>query len=227
MKKVIRMDERRPVVVVLAAGQGCRFKGPGHKLHQELKAGETVLQRTVAQVRAAGLPWVIVTTQAMQDQVQSLVLRLDQLVVLPERGVQGQVLPVGMGHSIAAGVSATGDAPGWVLLPGDMPSICPDTLLAVAEGLGEQAVAFAQHRGRSGQPLAFSAELYSDLVGLQGDEGARRLVARYPAVGIEVPDPGVLESVDTLEDLQRLRERELTGHLGHAAHAAAVGSTWT
>ena len=199
------MDERRPVVVVLAAGQGCRFKGPGHKLQQELKAGETVLQRTVAQVRASGLPWVIVTTQAMQDQVQSLVQQLDQLVVLPERGVQGQVLPVGMGHSIATGVSATGDAPGWVLLPGDMPTISPGTLRAVAEGLGEQAVAFAQHRGRGGQPLAFSAELYSDLVGLQGDEGARRLVARYPASVVEVDDPGVLIDVDTEADLESVR----------------------
>ncbi len=221
------MDERRPVVVVLAAGQGCRFKGPGHKLHQELRAGETVLQRTVAHVRAAGLPWVIVTTQAMQDQVQNLVQRLDQLVILPERGVQGQVLPFGMGHSIAAGVSASGDAPGWVLLPGDMPSVSPETLCAVAEGLGEQAVAFAQYRGRSGQPLAFSAELYSDLVGLQGDEGARRLVARYPAVGIEVPDPGVLESIDTLEDLQRMRARERADAAGAANHGEAFSGPWS
>lgn len=213
------MNERRPVVVVLAAGQGCRFKGPGHKLHQELRAGETVLQRTMSQVRASGLPWVIVTTKGMQDQVQSLVPRPDQLVVLPERGVQGQVLPVGLGHTIAAGVSATGDAPGWVLMPADMPGVRPETLRAVAEGLGEQAVAFAQHRGRSGHPLAFSAELYSDLVGLQGDEGARRLVARYPAIGIEVPDPAVLESVDTLEDLQRLREQE--------AASAMASSTWS
>ncbi len=220
------MDERRPVVVVLAAGQGSRYKGPGHKLHQELRAGETVLQRTVAQVRASGLPWVLVTTQAMKDPVQCLVSRLDQLVVLPERGVQGQVLPVGMGHSIAAGVSASGDAPGWVLMPGDMPGVMPDTLRAVAEGLGEQAVAFAQHRGRSGQPLAFSAELYSDLVGLQGDEGARRLVARYPAVGVEVPDPAVLESIDTLEDLQRMREREAVGSTQAMLQGTSVAGTW-
>jgi molybdenum cofactor cytidylyltransferase len=220
------MDERRPVVVVLAAGQGSRYKGPGHKLHQELRAGETVLQRTVAQVRASGLPWVVVTTQAMKDPVQCLVSRLDQLVVLPERGVQGQVLPVGMGHSIAAGVSASGDAPGWVLMPGDMPGVMPDTLRAVAEGLGEQAVAFAQHRGRSGQPLAFSAELYSDLVGLQGDEGARRLVARYPAVGVEVPDPAVLESIDTLEDLQRMREREAVGSTQAMLQGTSVAGTW-
>ena len=30
------MSKRRPVVVVLAAGRGMRFRGPGHKLMQQL-----------------------------------------------------------------------------------------------------------------------------------------------------------------------------------------------
>jgi molybdenum cofactor cytidylyltransferase len=40
---------------------------------------------------------------------------------------------------------------------------------------------------------------------LTGDEGARRLVARYPAHGVEVDDPGVLIDVDTQDDLIALR----------------------
>jgi molybdenum cofactor cytidylyltransferase len=40
---------------------------------------------------------------------------------------------------------------------------------------------------------------------LTGDEGARRLVARYPAQGVEVDDPGVLLDVDTEDDLARVR----------------------
>ena len=43
-------------------------------------------------------------------------------------------------------------------------------------------------------------------MGLQGDEGARRLVARYPAHGVEVDDPGVLLDVDTELDLQQVRQ---------------------
>jgi molybdenum cofactor cytidylyltransferase len=40
---------------------------------------------------------------------------------------------------------------------------------------------------------------------LQGDEGARRLVARYPAHGVDVCDPGVLLDVDTEADLEQVR----------------------
>jgi molybdenum cofactor cytidylyltransferase len=55
--------------------------------------------------------------------------------------------------------------------------------------------------------VAFAAELYSELATLSGDEGARRLTARYPAFGVEVEDAGVLVDVDTLEDLSALRAR--------------------
>jgi molybdenum cofactor cytidylyltransferase len=37
---------------------------------------------------------------------------------------------------------------------------------------------------------------------LSGDEGARRLVARYPAYGIELDDAGVLVDIDTVADLE-------------------------
>jgi molybdenum cofactor cytidylyltransferase len=58
---------------------------------------------------------------------------------------------------------------------------------------------------RRGHPVGFATELYSELVTLSGDEGARRLVARYPAYGLEVEDSGVLVDVDTTADLERLR----------------------
>jgi molybdenum cofactor cytidylyltransferase len=40
---------------------------------------------------------------------------------------------------------------------------------------------------------------------LSGDEGARRIVARYPAIGVDVDDPGVLLDLDTEADLLALR----------------------
>ena len=67
-------------------------------------------------------------------------------------------------------------------------------------------VVYAQYRGRRGHPVAFAAELYSELIQLRGDEGARRVMARYPAHGQEVDDPGVLMDVDTAADLQAARK---------------------
>ena len=91
------------------------------------------------------------------------------------------------------------------MLPGDMPVVKTETLLEVARELAHHAVVFAQHRGVRGHPVGFSAELYSELTALRGDEGARRLVARYPAIGVEVDDPGVLIDVDTEADLESVR----------------------
>ena len=59
--------------------------------------------------------------------------------------------------------------------------------------------------------MAFSAELYSELAALSGDEGARRLIARYPAMGVELDDPGVLVDVDTQADLDGVRRFDGVG----------------
>ena len=191
-----------PVVVVLAAGRGSRFRGPAHKLTQPLGA-TSVLDTTLRHALASQLPIVVVTTAGMVGIAQRIVATRD-IVVLPEVGTSGSE-PLGMGYSIACGVSARPNAAGWLILPGDMPMVLPSTLQAVARELAHHPVAYAQHRGQRGHPVGFSAELYSELVALVGDEGARRLVARYPAHGVEVSDPGVLVDIDTEADLERLR----------------------
>ncbi|CAM3840413.1 nucleotidyltransferase family protein [Roseateles saccharophilus] len=201
------MMKRRPAVVVLAAGRGSRFRGPGHKLEQNLggaSGAETLLARSLRHAIATRLPVVVVTTPALAPAVHQLVAARD-IVTLPERDAQGRLQPVGMGHSIVAGVSATGDADGWLILPADMPLVRPATIMAVAEGLERYPVCYAQYRGIQGHPVGFGTELYSELVALSGDEGARRIVARYAAQPIEVDDPGVHIDVDTAEDLARLR----------------------
>ncbi len=207
------MTKRRPAVIVLAAGRGMRFLGQGHKLGQLMGAGlepaagqaaDTVLAHTVAHAIETGLRVVVVTTQNLTPLVHPLVAARD-IVSIPELDSQGRPTPIGMGFSIAAGVAATGDADGWLIVPGDMPMLRSSSILAVAAALEHYPVAYAQHHGRRGHPVGFSAELYSELVDLHGDEGARRIVARFPSQAVDVEDPGVLIDVDTVEDLARLQ----------------------
>jgi molybdenum cofactor cytidylyltransferase len=189
-----------PVVVVLAAGKGSRFEGAGHKLAQSL--GEsTVLGSTLAQVIASHLAVVVVTTAPLAADAAQFVARRDVLVVTEAQAARG------VGHSIAAGVAARADAPGWLVLPADMPLVQSSTLRAVANALADHPVAYAQYLGRRGHPVGFAAELFSELVSLTGDEGARRLLARYPAHGVDVDDPGVLTDIDSAADLAAARAR--------------------
>ncbi|HMO48572.1 MAG TPA: nucleotidyltransferase family protein [Rubrivivax sp.] len=189
--------QSRPTVVVLAAGKGSRFKGPAHKLEQSL-GGLSVLGRTLHNALESHLPVVVVTTQALAAGAAQVVAARD-VVIVPEA-----LAALGMGHSIAAGIAARADAPGWLLLPGDMPMVRPATMLAVAAALEHHPVAYAQYHGRRGHPVGFAAELYSELMMLSGDEGARRIVARYPAVGVDVDDPGTLLDLDTEADFAAL-----------------------
>lgn len=191
-----------PVVVVLAAGRGSRFKAREHKLLQPLGAS-SVLGTTLRHVLASRLALVVVATAALSESVAQSVATRD-IVVLPEVG-ETTAHPLGMGYSIACGVGARPDASGWLILPGDMPMVRPETLLAVARALDEHTIAYAQYRGRRGHPVGFDAGLFSELATLSGDDGARRLLARYAAHGVEVDDPGVLIDIDTAADLDSLR----------------------
>lgn len=193
-----------PVVVVLAAGRGVRFAGPGHKLAQPFQDG-SVLGTTLTQVLKSGLPLVVVTTEAHVGEATKQVAHRDVLLLTAEQAQRG------MARSIVAGVSARADARGWLILPADMPLIQPQTLRSVAAALPGQACVVPTHGGRRGHPVAFSAELFPDLLALDGDEGARRLLMRYPVRTIEVPDPGILIDIDTHNDLQVAR-----GHAGDA-----------
>lgn len=192
------------MVVVLAGGAGRRFRGGGHKLTQRL--GEsTVLEQTLSQVVATGLPLVVVTIAALVPVAQQVVAARD--IVLVPAADAGTGEPVGVGCSIAAGVAARAHASGWILLPGDMPLVRPATLRAVRHALGIAPIAIAQHRGLRGHPVGFSQELFTELCALAGDDGVGRLLARYPGHGVEVDDDGVHCDIDTVSTLAWARER--------------------
>jgi molybdenum cofactor cytidylyltransferase len=211
----------RPTVVVLAAGRSSRFGVGHHKLAQPL--GETtVLAQSIATAIASGLRTVVVTTAAFVELARSSVATRD-VIVLPEAGSDGGS-QLGMGASIAAGVGASPDSSGWLVLPGDMPMIQPTTVVAVANALDHHPIAFAQYRSRRGHPVGFAAELYPELTALSGDEGARRIIARYPAFPVELDDPGILVDIDTEHDLEALRKSVAAAGFGNAGDWSAAST---
>lgn len=177
----------QPVVIVLASGTGDRFVasgGTGLKL-QALLAGKPVLQWTLDAVRASGLRCHV------------------------ERASHP-----GMGDSIAAAVRATKDAPGWLILPGDLPLIQPQTLLAVADALAHFDVVVPHYRGQRGHPVGFGETCETALRALSGPQGAQAIVRAEAAVGavhdMELDDEGIVIDIDTVIDL-RAAEQVLAG----------------
>ena len=171
----------QPVVLVLASGRGQRFAASGgavHKLRAPL-GDTTVLEHTLAAVRASGLPWH-----------------------LEDAGHPG------MGDSIAAAVRATADAPGWLVLPGDLPLVLPETLRSITAALADCAVAVPVHLGERGHPVGFAAQCLQGLLALRGEQGAASVVREQAQQGrvrlVDVDDVGTVTDVDTVQDLERV-----------------------
>jgi len=174
---------RSPVVLVLASGRGERFAaagGEGSKL-QALLAGVPVLQRTLQAVRASALDW------HLEDAPHP-----------------------GMGDSIAAAVRATRGAGGWLVLPGDLPLVQPQTLQAVAAALAGHCVVLPRFGGQRGHPVGFPAECGDALAALAGEQGAAALVRASAAAGrvhvLDLDDAGIVTDIDTPADLARAQE---------------------
>jgi len=188
----------RPVIVVLAAGRRRRSEGLGHPLLQPF-LDSTVLGTTVRHAVETQLQVVVVAAAELVPMLSQQLAARD-IIALGESTVAK-----GVGHAIAAGVAERSGAPGWLLLPGHMPLVRPASLLAVAKSLEHHPVVHADHKGRRGYPVAFAAELYSELVMLSADDDASRLLTRYPAHIEDVADPGVVLSIDTAADLAQMR----------------------
>ncbi|MDB5868912.1 MAG: hypothetical protein JWP96_1244 [Polaromonas sp.] len=168
----------QPVVIVLASGRGERFLASGGKTSklQALLAGRTVLERTLAAVRASGLPWHV------EDAGHP-----------------------GMGDSIAAGVRATAGAPAWLILPGDLPLVQASTLRAIAQAPEALDVVVPLVNGQRGHPVRFSARCGPGLMALVGGQGAAAVVRAWGAAEWPLQDIGCIVDIDTLGDLQRAK----------------------
>ena len=171
-----------PTVLLLASGRGERFRASGGRVHklQAMLGSQTVLEHSLAAVRASGLPWHL-------EQAEH----------------------PGMGDSIAAAVRATSGANGWLILPADLPLIQSSTLQRVSQALQQlagQSVAVVMPvlqkiGGARAHPVGFAATCRSSLLALSGDQGAARLMKSLGALELVVDDIGSVRDIDTVEDL--------------------------
>jgi CTP:molybdopterin cytidylyltransferase MocA len=179
--------------VILAAGAGTRFGGPGEKL-LTVARGRPLVGWAIAPVLEAGLDEVIVVSGAadLGDVVPEGVtlLRNDEWQL-------GQATSLGValdwcqrqGH--AAAVVGLGDTPG-------LTSSAWRTVAAAPGG----PIVVATYGGKRGHPVRLDAAVWT-LLPTSGDEGARSLMSRRPELVAEVACEGTTTDIDTEEDLRR------------------------
>jgi molybdenum cofactor cytidylyltransferase len=164
------------MAVLLAAGASSRYGG------DKLLAGLTINGITAPLIGHTLTNWLTVFENVI------VVVRPGHLHLqkyIEERHDTGQIQLVvakdaylGMGHSIVAGVKSSTGTKGWVVGLADMPFIPSDVIASVRSAILVGAgIALPVRDQRRGHPVGFSKTYEQHLLGLEGDMGAKAIIA--------------------------------------------------
>ena len=174
---------------ILAAGASRRF-GSDKRLH--LIDGQPMLALTLAAYRAV-FGEVAVVIRPDEPDVANLVATAGAQAVEAERAHEGQ------SRSLAAAVYAMRHCDGLVVGLGDMPFVQRSTLAALRDLMirKPQYVARPICDERPGNPVGFPRRLFATLTELDGDVGARSVIAAEQRLALlPVDDDGIHRDID-------------------------------
>jgi molybdenum cofactor cytidylyltransferase len=189
--------------IVLAAGRSTRMGG-SNKLIAEI-GGKPLVRIAVEQALASRAKPVIVVTGHQRERIEAV------LAGLPVRLVHNPDFAQGLGTSVRAGIAAVpAGADGAVVCLGDMPQVDAALINRLIAAFAPEQGALAvvpTIEGKRGNPVLWSRRFFPDLMGLEGDVGARNLIARYGEAVTEVPVTGkaALTDVDTPEAFEGIK----------------------
>ncbi|VVO18307.1 NTP transferase domain-containing protein [Pseudomonas fluorescens] len=187
-------------VIVLAAGQGSRFRQVAGAQKDKLLTDCTgrdggvrsVIEQVLVNLPASLEKRVLVTTEDRPQVIRMAKAYGCEIVVLESTG---------MGDSMAAAVTACPQLSGWLVMLGDMPFILPATTEQVLAKIEDDCIVVPVHQGEYGHPVGFGRSFGPELMALSGDHGAKSLFASARVVEVPVEDPGVLWDVDVPAEL--------------------------
>ena len=205
-------------VVILAAGYSSRFGGS--KLSAILGNGSTVLQQTLQRISAATDNIVIVSRQELIEEgvFDSGICHSDTLRRNTSRNTSADQTSklrmvlcddsyLGMGQTLAFGISQITDWDACLVCLGDMPFIRTSTYQQLLSVLQTDNIVIPEYQGKAGNPVGFGKKFFETLLRLSGDTGGREIIQAHPQQvrRVSVSDGAILEDIDTRADLQRLQ----------------------
>jgi molybdenum cofactor cytidylyltransferase len=194
---------RNVAAIILAAGRSTRMGGP-NKLLAEL-SGRKLVRIVTEQALASKASEVVVVTGHQAELVEKA------LSGLRVKFVRNPDFAGGLASSVKAGISAVStEVDGAVVCLGDMPLIDAgliDRLIDAFAPDRAHLIAVPVAEGRRGNPVLWSRRFFKELMTLDGDIGARHLIARHAEAVAEVPveGDGAFLDIDTPQALEAAR----------------------
>lgn len=187
-------------VVVLAAGMSRRMGTP----KQLLRIGsETLLERTLKNVRASNVSEIVLVLGYAVDDVQKTVATAGLKVVINPDYQQG------MGTSLRNGLAAvSAGATAALIVLADQPFVTSETLNRLIECHEERKpqIILPMYQGFRGNPVLLDRSVFAEVQAVSGDVGCRAIFGDHTENILKLPvdDPGILLDIDSQDDLKNL-----------------------
>ena len=190
------MKKTEAAGVILAAGRSSRMG----KMKMLLPLGnETILRQGIITMKSAGVSPIVVVTGRESEAVRKSLENLDVVFVHNAEFADTQMF-----DSAKLGLAELQGFSGKIFFsPGDAPLYSKATLEKLIEA--ECSIAVPAHNGKTGHPVCFSADILSEIMSYDGENGmAGALKAAGNICEIEVCDEGILKDADTPHDYEEL-----------------------
>lgn len=186
-------------IIILAAGNASRF-GTAKQL---LPFGEkTLLRHVVDEAVQTGAGRVVVVTGAHAEAVKASLENARIEIVFNKHWSEGQAsgIVAGVGHLMTT-------LPGvqnFLLAVCDQPFVTASLFIQLLEKQKETGknIVASTYAGTAGTPVLFTRKYVDDLLGLQGDKGAKKIVSAHPDDLATVDFPKGYLDIDTREDYE-------------------------
>jgi molybdenum cofactor cytidylyltransferase len=191
------MEPMNVCPILLAAGQSRRFGGDKliHPLEYKKQIKPLILHSIA--------PWLDVFSQLnviVREDNTALQEILHQSEFTTRINTISAVNPSkGMSASLVTGIKATSNADAWLIGLADMPFINKQVISNSFSALKNGAILTQSEYGHvRGHPVGFTSRFLADLLGLEGDIGAKKILESNSELitAIQSPDDGVISDID-------------------------------
>ncbi|MHB1179220.1 MAG: nucleotidyltransferase family protein [Daejeonella sp.] len=191
-------------VIILAAGSSSRFGSPKQLLVYRHK---TLLQNCIDNAKQVhGNPLLLLVLGAHKELIK------DQIDIRNVTVIENNNWESGMASSITSAVTTLQadfpDTDGMILMVCDQPfadRVILTELLLKQKDTGKAIVASA-YDGTHGTPAFFHRSMFSELLDLKGDTGAKKILEKYKNLSAYVSFNAGGIDIDTSEDYKILAE---------------------
>jgi molybdenum cofactor cytidylyltransferase len=190
----------KPAIVILAAGQSSRLGSPKQLLRFNEKS---LLQHCVEEALQTNIP-VIMVVGANSQLIKYELKNLRITIAENKRWQEGMSTSLQCG--LMAAKNLNNEIDGIIFMVSDQPFVSATLLnnLLRAQNENSLPIAACGYAGRLGTPVLFHKYFFDELIDLQGDSGAKKLIEKNKNLATEVSFPEGVIDIDTVEDYKDL-----------------------